>query len=199
ARSALVRLAAGLEDVAEDPSDLVGLPGPPGEDAEGGGVGHGDHVRLLDAVEAGDRGAVEAHPVLERVGQLVAADGERLQLAQDVREPEADEFDVLRLDPLEDVGGADRPFFDGCHYVGAPFRVVRARRTLTTSMRRGCPGADGLVPPAVARRGRQLTAAGRPLPCTPVQSGYAIFRPAGGTRAPRAGRTCGLPRPTRAR
>ena len=108
ARVALVGLAAGLEDVAEQPADLVALAGPPRQDPERGGVGHGDHVRLLDAVEAGDRGPVEAHAVLEGARQLVPADREGLQLPEDVREPEADELDVLLLNPLEDVLGAGR-------------------------------------------------------------------------------------------
>ena len=68
ARVALVGLAAGLEHVAEHAPDLVGLAGPPGQDLERARVGHGDHVRLLDPVEAGDRRAVEAHAVLERPG-----------------------------------------------------------------------------------------------------------------------------------
>ena len=61
ARVALVGLAPRLQHVAEQPADLVGLAGPPGQDPERGRVGHGDHVRLLDPVEPGDRRAVEAH------------------------------------------------------------------------------------------------------------------------------------------
>src|SRR5215212_6644480 len=101
---ALVGLAAGLEHVAEDAADRV-LGAAPGEDPEGVGVGHGDHVGLLDAVEARDRGPVEAHAVGERVLQLVLADRERLELAEDVGEPEPDELDVLVLYALQDLGG----------------------------------------------------------------------------------------------
>jgi hypothetical protein len=41
--------------------------------------------------------------VIERVLELLLADGERLELADDVREPEPDELDVLLLDPGEDL------------------------------------------------------------------------------------------------
>src|SRR4029434_2507593 len=61
-----------LKPVIEDqskPSAPHAPPGsarPPREHVERGRVGHRDHVRLLDRVEAGDRGPVEAHPALER-------------------------------------------------------------------------------------------------------------------------------------
>ena len=93
ARVALVGLAAGNLDVAEHPAGRLVL-GAPGKDVEGRGVRHRDHVGLLDRVEAGDRRAVEAHAALEGVVQLFPVDGEALQLAQDVGEPEADEADV---------------------------------------------------------------------------------------------------------
>ena len=99
ARVALVGLAARGEHVAEHPRDAL-LVRPPGQHLEGGHVGHGDHVRLLDGVEAGDRGAVEAHAALEGVVELRCVDREALQLPQDVGEPEADEADV----PLLDLG-----------------------------------------------------------------------------------------------
>jgi hypothetical protein len=66
----------------------------------------GDHVGLLDRVEAGDRRAVEAHAALEGVVELVLVDREALQLAEDVGEPEPDEADVPLLDDgLDVVGG----------------------------------------------------------------------------------------------
>ena len=66
-------------------------------------IGHGDHVRLLDAGEAVDRRAVEAHALLERALELAVGHGEALQNAEHVGEPEADELDVALLDRLEDV------------------------------------------------------------------------------------------------
>ena len=45
----------------------------------------GDHVGLLDRVEAGDRGPVEAHTALEGVLQLGDVDRERLELARGCR------------------------------------------------------------------------------------------------------------------
>src|SRR4029453_12454984 len=58
---------------------------------------------LLDRVEAGDRRAVEAHPVVERVLYLARRDREALQVPFDVREPEEQEFDLLVPDPLQHV------------------------------------------------------------------------------------------------
>ena len=50
--------------------------------------------------------AVEAHPRLERVVELGRVDRERLQLAEDVGEPEADEADVaLGHERLDVLGG----------------------------------------------------------------------------------------------
>ena len=49
---ALVGVAAGDLDVAEHPRHPLLLLGAPGDQAEGRGVGHRDHVRLLDRVEA---------------------------------------------------------------------------------------------------------------------------------------------------
>ncbi len=66
-----------------------------------GGVGDRDHVRLLDRVEARDRRAVEAHPVVQRVLHLGRRDRERLQMPFEVREPEQDVLDALVLDALE--------------------------------------------------------------------------------------------------
>ena len=103
ARVALVGLALGRQDVAEHPADAL-LLGPPGQHRERRRVRHGDHVGLLDRVEAGDRGAVEAHPALEGVVELGGVDRERLQLAQDVGEPEPDEADLALLDERLDVG-----------------------------------------------------------------------------------------------
>jgi hypothetical protein len=77
-----------------------------GKQREGGRVGHRQHVGLLDRVEAGDRGAVEAHPAFEGVVELAGVDRKALQLAEDVGEPEADEADVVFLDERDDVSGA---------------------------------------------------------------------------------------------
>ena len=92
-RVALVRRPLGRDHVAEHPRHALLLRAPR-QHRERARVGHRDHVRLLDRVEARDRRAVEAHARLERVVQLVSVDREGLQLAQDVREPKADEADV---------------------------------------------------------------------------------------------------------
>ena len=109
ARIALVRRPLGRQDVAEHPPD-AGLLGTPRQPRERRRIGLRDHVGLLDRVEAGDRRAVEAHPALERVRQLGDVDRERLQLAEDVGEPEADEPDLLLRDDREDVVGGKRVF-----------------------------------------------------------------------------------------
>ncbi len=67
------------------------------------GSGTRDHVGLLDRVEAGDRGAVEAHAALEGVVELLVGDGERLQLPEDVGEPQAHEADAVLRDERLDV------------------------------------------------------------------------------------------------
>ena len=93
---ALERRAVQVGDVAEDPG-LGRLRIAPGQELEGVGVGDGEHVALLHPAEAVDRGAVERHALLERVLQLGRADGEALQLAEHVGEPEADEADAALL------------------------------------------------------------------------------------------------------
>ena len=108
ARVALVGLAAGHPDVAEHAGDGVLRLGAPGDQVEGRGVRHRDHVRLLDRVEAGDRGPVETHAAVEGVLELGGVDREALQLAEDVGEPEPHETDVVLLDHLDDVSRALR-------------------------------------------------------------------------------------------
>ena len=55
------------------------------------GVGHRQHVALLDPGEPVDGRPVEGHPVVQRALELGRADGEALQAAHDVGEPEPDE------------------------------------------------------------------------------------------------------------
>src|SRR5262249_54050340 len=103
----------------------------PGQDRERRGVGQRDHVRLLDRVEAGDRGAVEAHPALERVVELERVDREALELAEDVGEPEPDEAHVALLhDSLDVLAGARAV---GLLHLGGHIerRTISARRAYT--------------------------------------------------------------------
>src|SRR5262249_14488140 len=100
ARVALVGRAVGRHDVADHPGDLR-LALLPGHHLEGVGIGDCDHVRLLDRVEPGDRRAVEAHPVVERVLDFARGDREALEMSLDVGEPEEQELDPLVLDPGE--------------------------------------------------------------------------------------------------
>src|SRR5665213_2522383 len=107
ARVALIRSALGRQHVAEHAPDAL-LLRTPGQHREGRGVRHRDHVRLLDRVEAGDRGTVEAHPGLERPIELGGVDRERLQLADDIGEPQANEADLALGDDRPDILRCDR-------------------------------------------------------------------------------------------
>ena len=99
-------LALGRADVGEHARDAAALVlRAPRQHRERRRVRHRDHVGLLDRVEAGDRGAVEAHAALEGVVELGGVDRERLQLPEDVGEPEADEADAALLDERLDVLG----------------------------------------------------------------------------------------------
>jgi hypothetical protein len=76
------------------------------ERVEVGGVRVGDqqHVRLLDLLEAADRGAVEAESVLEDAfRELGDGDGEVLGEARKVTEPQVDDLDVVLFREREDV------------------------------------------------------------------------------------------------
>ena len=96
ARVAGVRLAVGRDDVADHPRRLA-----VGQHPEGLGVGDRDHVRLLDRVEAGDRRAVEAHPVVERALDLADRDREALEMPLEIGEPEEHVLDAAGLDLRE--------------------------------------------------------------------------------------------------
>ena len=91
------RRAIRLEDVAEHAGHGL-LFRAPGEKLEGGGVGLGDHVALLDAGEALNGGAVKAHALIHGFFQLRGADGEAFQDPENVGEPDLDEADVVILD-----------------------------------------------------------------------------------------------------
>ena len=99
---AFERFAARDLDVAEHAGDGL-FARAPGEDLEGGGIGHDDHVRLVATGEALDRGAVEGDAVGEGVFQLLDGDGDGLEHAEDVGEPETDELYVVVATCLEDV------------------------------------------------------------------------------------------------
>ena len=75
---------------------------PPGrwerQDLEGLRIRLGEHVALLHAAEAVDRGPVEGHPLLERVLELRRRDPERLRSAEDIGEPQLDEPNATLFD-----------------------------------------------------------------------------------------------------
>src|SRR5690606_2357598 len=75
----------------------------PRKDLEGRRVGLGDHVRLVYAGEALDRRAVEADALRKRILKLGGRDGDRLEDAQHVREPQTDEADVALLDAAKHI------------------------------------------------------------------------------------------------
>ena len=102
------------QDVAEDPG-LERLR-PPWQDLECLGIGLEQHVGFLHSGEAVDGGPVEPHPFQEGLGQFGRRKGQRLEHAQDIDEPQADEMDA--------------PLFDGAQDEGDPCFCLR---------RHGCP------------------------------------------------------------
>ena len=77
----------------------------PGQHLKSRRIGMGHHVRLVDPGEALDRGAVESHALGERALELGRRHGDRLQKAQDVGEPHADEPYVPLLNgPKDELG-----------------------------------------------------------------------------------------------
>ena len=112
ARIAGERIAVRREDVADDAraagvQPLLAVrpdPGLPGDGVERVEVGHEEHVGLGDAGEALDARAVEPLAVLDRLLQLVHRHLDRLHLADDVGELEADEAQVAFLRQLQGSG-----------------------------------------------------------------------------------------------
>jgi len=74
--------------------------------------GAGEHVALLHPAEAVDGRAVELHALVEGVLELGGTDRERLQLTEDIGEPEADEAHAAFFDGSQDVVGLG---LHGCH------------------------------------------------------------------------------------
>ena len=101
ARVALEGLAVGRVHVAED-AGHGGLARAPRQHAEGIGVGEGEHVGFLEGDEAVDGGAVEADALLKRLLKLLGRDRERLEVAQNIGEPQTDEADIALLDGTQD-------------------------------------------------------------------------------------------------
>ncbi len=75
----------------------------PREQLERVGVGHRQDVGFLDPGEPVDRRTVEGHAVLEGVLELRRGDGEALEIAEDVGEPQSDESDAALFDAAQDV------------------------------------------------------------------------------------------------
>jgi hypothetical protein len=97
------RIPVGRVDVADQAADLLAVAVGPGIDREGVQVRNEVHVRFLDRGEALDRGAVELDLAVERLAELRARQLDVLDHAEDVRELEPHEADVLRLTHLEDL------------------------------------------------------------------------------------------------
>ena len=73
----------------------------PRQDLERGRIRAREHVSFVDAGEALDRRSVEADALGERALELGRRDGDRLQHAEDVGEPQPNESDVALLDGAE--------------------------------------------------------------------------------------------------
>ena len=94
----------GLERhrVAHEAVDVEGAVLAEGVDDRRVGVGHEEHVRLLDLLEAPDRRPVEPEALLEDVlGERVGGDREVLHEAGQVDEPDVDDLDALVLHQAE--------------------------------------------------------------------------------------------------
>ena len=99
---AFERGAVEVDDVANHPGDRRAV-GQVGEELEGLGVGHGEHVALLDPAEAVDGRPVEGHALLEGVLELGRGDLEGLRGAEHVGEPHLDEAHAPFLDRPQHV------------------------------------------------------------------------------------------------
>ena len=125
------------------------------------GVGPGEHVALLHAAEAVDRRAVELHALVEGVLELGRRDGEGLELAEHVGEPEPDEPDPAFLD------GAQHVVLLAFHH---PTMLTWPARRLPALVRRftwrshsGNGGETGRWEPGSADNHRSLSKDGRDL------------------------------------
>ena len=130
ARATGVELAGrGFDDVAVH--DQGGLRGE-GIEHGGVGIGHQDHVGLVDRLPAGDRGAVEHHAIDERA--FISGGGHAgrvLPLAARIGEAEVNELDVLFLDHRENlfrVHISSVPLFCGLRPHAPKGRVFIRRR-----------------------------------------------------------------------
>ena len=90
-------LAVGRRDVAEHARGGIDLAAPR-QDLERRRVGVGEQVGLVRAGQTLDRRTVETEALAERSFDLGRRDRHRLESADDVREPEPDEFDAPLLD-----------------------------------------------------------------------------------------------------
>ena len=89
-------LAVGRADVAEHARHAV-VARAPGKHLEGGGVGEGEHIGLIGRGKALDRGAIEADALLKGNLEVLGRDGEALEPAQHVGEPQAHKADAALL------------------------------------------------------------------------------------------------------
>ena len=125
--------AVGVVHVADEPGHLA-VAGPPGEHAEGPQVGVEILIGLVDTDKAVNGGAVEHALVVDGLLNLGGGDGHVFQLAENVRELEADKLDVLLPDNANDVflrvkvGHGARPLSSSKNHVSV-FRRKKALRS----------------------------------------------------------------------
>ncbi len=89
------------DDIAEHPCGAWTL-ATPGQHLKRSRIGLDQHVGLVDPGEPLDRAAVETDALREGALELRWSNGDRLQLAQHVREPQSHEADVAFFDGAED-------------------------------------------------------------------------------------------------
>ena len=140
-------LTVGRGDVAEHARRRVDLAAPR-QDLERGGVGVREQVRLVGPRQTLDRGAVEPEPFAEGSLDLSRCDRHRLERADDVCEPEPDEFDAPLLD--------------------------RSQNEVTLLVHRIPSGAGSLGPRASSRRSRACRETGNPPPARSATHSRAV-------------------------
>ncbi len=109
--------AVGIVDVADESGHLTVLR-PPGEHNKGVQVGIEVLVRLVDADKAFDGRAIQHDLVVDGLLDLGGGNGHVLELAENIGELHADEFDVLFLYDTDDV-------FLGVRHGGYPLSSLK--------------------------------------------------------------------------
>ncbi len=103
ARAARERGAVRVVHVADDAGGVGAILVPPRQHGESVVVRLQVHVRLVDADEAVNRGAVEHHLAVQSLFNLAQRHGDILHEAENINELKAEEVNILLLNDLHDL------------------------------------------------------------------------------------------------